>query len=76
MIIWLLIFSVFGLVSIEQQSIWPAVFVVLLWLLFSPMQRRLTRESGGLGFFWTVLLAVPGVVLLLAILTSWRGGGL
>jgi dolichol kinase len=76
MIVWLLILTMFGLVAIEQQSVWPFAFAVATWLLVSPSTNRMERTatSDGRSLWWLWLL---GVVLfgpfILAILTNWRG---
>lgn len=75
-IIWLLIAGMFGLVAIEQQSIRPIAFVVVVWLLVTPVTKRLeaTATSDGRSLWWLWLLgAVLFGPLILAILASWRG---
>ena len=45
--IWILVWLIFGLVSIEQSSPWPFAASLVVWVIFSPTQNRLEREAGG-----------------------------
>lgn len=45
--IWMPLFLLFGLVSMEQGSIWPIGFVVVMWFVLSPKQAQWEREAGG-----------------------------
>lgn len=76
MIIWLLIFGLFGLVAYEQMSIVPLAIPVVMWVVAWPIQHSLTRtiKRGGKGVGCeTIVFVLLMIPLFLVVLSTWRG---
>ena len=84
MIFWGLLFLIFGAVSIETQSWLPLIIAGIAWLIAQPFERPLTAtiRAGGLSpevphscasAFLSLLLYGSMILVLVAIVTNWRG---
>ena len=66
MIVWVAVFTLFGLVAYEQGGFLPLGVPVFLWLLFG---HRVKGDLGVAGWVF-ILLLLPWFA---AILLNWRG---
>jgi hypothetical protein len=74
--IWFPIFLLFGLVSVEQGTIWPFVCAIVLWFIVSPKQQKWEREAGGHMFGAKMLFLLALSPFIYVILRDMLGGGL
>lgn len=74
--IWIMVFLIFGLVSIEQSTPWPFVASLVVWIIFSPTQNRLEREADGNQTGIKLLFMLALAPFLYVILRDMMGGGL